>query len=25
VLVKTFEPGMAGMAHDATGLGDLST
>lgn len=25
VLVKTFDPGMAGIAHDATGLGDLST
>jgi hypothetical protein len=25
VLVKTLDPGMAGMAHDATGLGDRST
>jgi hypothetical protein len=25
VLVNTLEPGMAGMAHDATGLGDRST
>jgi hypothetical protein len=24
-LVKTFDPGMAGMAQDATGFGDLST
>ena len=23
--MKTFDPGMAGIAHDATGLGDLST
>lgn len=25
VLVKTFEPGMAGIAQDATGFGDRST
>jgi hypothetical protein len=25
VFVKTFEPGIAGIAHDATGLGERST
>jgi hypothetical protein len=25
VLVKTLDPGMAGIAHDATGLGERST
>ena len=25
VLVKTLEPGMTGIAHEATGFGDLST